>query len=287
MKYFLSTSNPNVLVELLRNSSLSELFSANPPQDPSDYILISIDCLDVSQVFRSYKKKYFISLEYSLAQRFYYRIFFFNILFDSVFEWDLHVSPCSLSFIPFFPPRVGLMHESARPTRVVQSLEFYLSDLTSYKTCDVSVVMSNKSSLPWQRLRVLLIDDLSSTLELTRFGRNYLSVADKGEALLPFRYHIACENCDAGPSEKLWDPLLCSCVVFYAGDLSLVHPFLRRAIIPIPIDSPPLALRIIQSELATSKRLSELDNAYWYNAKNILLQIYSFSGFVERRICGS
>ena len=153
--------------------------------------------------------------------------------------FDICLSEASAldQFLPCFPPRVGLTHESSHVIEV-KSLDYFIENtFLRDKNRDLSVIVSSKSVLPWQRLRLKLISDICSTLSVSRYGREFNPISDKSDGLLNYRYHIACENSPLGPSEKLWDPLLCSCVVFYAGDLRLVHPFLRKAIIPIPVNS--------------------------------------------------
>ena len=285
MKYFIASRNSNSFVEFLRSQKLSSSFLVDSPEDPRSCVLISIDSVNLFELFRPYRRKIYFSLEFSKARKFYWLICLYRFVFDCLFEWELNACGASRSFLPFFPSRVGLLHEVSGIVSTVNPLDFYSTqDFLSLKTRDLSVVVSNKSFLPWQFLRLELIDRLSRTISFDRFGRGFFPIDDKADALLNYRYHLACENCDAGPSEKLWDPLLCSCVVFYAGNISLVHPFLRRAIIPIPLKSSVLTARIISSELTTRRRFKSLDQQYWLSAKALINRLYSFDSFVERNI---
>ena len=85
----------------------------------------------------------------------------------------------------------------------------------------ISVVTSNKAFTHYQRKRIAFIEELTRLIpdRLVIYGHGQRSIDDKKDALLPYRYHLAIENCD-GPdlwTEKLADPFLCGAFPFYAG----------------------------------------------------------------------
>ena len=282
MRLIFSSRDRSILTEYMRNSRFNLLLSSLSFKPQPGDILVAIDRFRISDFFKKYHRKIIFTLEYSLARRFRWSSLLYSFLFDICFEWEPSASPRSISFLPCFPPRVGLTHESSHVIEV-KSLDYFIENtFLRDKNRDLSVIVSSKSVLPWQRLRLKLISDICSTLSVSRYGREFNPISDKSDGLLNYRYHIACENSPLGPSEKLWDPLLCSCVVFYAGDLRLVHPFLRKAIIPIPVNSSSRAISIIQAELSSSRILSELDHDYWHRAKIILMNHYSFQALLTR-----
>ena len=130
-----------------------------------------------------------------------------------MFEWESSIAPTSLSFLPCFPPRVGLTHE-ATDVLEVKPLDFFISNSFLDEKCrDLSVIVSSKAMFPWQKLRLQLITELCSHFHVSRYGREFNPVSDKSDGLIKYRYHIACENSPLGPSEKLWDPF-CVLVLF-------------------------------------------------------------------------
>ena len=282
MRLIFSSADRNILIEYMRTSHFDCLISSDSPSPLPGDILIAIDRFRIIDLFRNFHRKIFFNLEYSLACRFRWTTFFYYFLFDFVFEWETKVSPRSFSFLPFFPPRVGLTHEAGEVLEV-KSLDYFVSNSFLPEKCrEISVIVSSKTLFPWQKFRLQLISEICSHFPVSRYGRDFNPISDKSDGLIHYRYHIACENSPLGPSEKLWDPLLCSCVVFYAGDLRLVHPFLRKAIIPIPVNSTPRAISIIQAELISSSVISKLDRAYWKKAKLLILKHYGMHSFLSR-----
>ena len=83
------------------------------------------------------------------------------------------------------------------------------------------------------------------------YGRGIRPLEAKEEALLPYRYHVAVENHIAPGhwTEKLSDSILCECLTFYAGDPNVGKVLPPESFIPIPIDDPETATRIVRSAI--------------------------------------
>ena len=142
-------------------------------------MLISIDSVNLFELFRPYRRKIYFSLEFSKARKFYWLIYLYRFVFDCLFEWELNACGASRSFLPFFPSRVGLLHDVSGIVSTVNPLDFYSTqDFLSLKIRDLSVVVSNKSFLPWQFLRLELLDQLSST-SITVFAGKMISIIQK------------------------------------------------------------------------------------------------------------
>lgn len=87
--------------------------------------------------------------------------------------------------------------------------------------------------------------------ELEWYGRGVRDLGMKYEALNDYKYHIAVENYirDYHWTDKISDPLLGLCLTFYAGDPKLGEVLPPESFIPIPLDKPEEALRIIREAI--------------------------------------
>ena len=289
-KYYLSTNNKNLNIEFFRSNS--DIFikidlKKISIEEIKEIILIAIDTPNMSDLFLPFKKKILYRLEYKEA-RSKKNLFFsylYSLFFDVIFEWDSNFFYNSKSFLPFFPPRVGLIHETNK-IKEVKNIDFFLTnDFHSRKIKSISSVVSNKAYLEWHKLRLKMIFELKSFIpEIKIFGRGFNQIPDKSDALINFKYHICAENSPFGPSEKLWDPLLCQCIVFYAGSLDLVHPILRNAIIPIDIYDVESSLRTINEELKSSFIYNKLSISDWKFIKETIVKYYSLENIIENQL---
>ncbi len=101
------------------------------------------------------------------------------------------------------------------------------------KSTQLSIVTSNKAFTPLQILRLKFIDFLVRRLEnVVVFGRGINPIEDKANALLPYKFHLAIENSshDLYWTEKISDPLLARCRIFYFGDPSINEQFSNRVV---------------------------------------------------------
>ena len=288
--YYLSVNNENLYSEFLRfdNQFLnrSELIQLRP-EEIREVIMVAIDIPNIKDLFLPFKKKILYFLEYKEAKS-KKQIFFsylYAFFFDLIFEWDANLFKKSKSFLPFFPPRVGLIYEKYN-VKELKGINYFLeNDFYKNKKFLISAVVSNKSFLEWHKLRLKMIFEIKSSIpELDIYGRGFNTIPEKSDALIKYKYHIASENCDSGPSEKLWDPLLCQCVVFYSGNLDLVHPQLRAAIIQINIYDIFGSYEIITSELEKFSVFYSLTSDDWANIKKTIRDYYSFEKIFIKQI---
>ena len=276
MKYYLSANNCNFNKEFIRfNKNKFITKEELKKYNPSKVVLISIDKPRFKDLLIPFNKKILFRLEYLPVRKFPFDIFFYKLFFDFIFEWDSSFINSSFSFLPFFPPRIGMIHENGFIEEKVKLNYFFL---TQFKKSNlISTIVSEKKVLLWQKKRIELIEFLVNDInQIERYGRCYKKVLDKSEVLIPFKYHIAIENCENGPSEKLWDPLLCNCIVFYGGNLDLVYPIIRKAIIQIPIFDKYKSKEIISNELKTSKVFNSITNEDWIKIKSSIKRLYTF-----------
>ena len=146
------------------------------------------------------------------------------------------------------------------------------------KTKVMSAVCSSKQmkhTMHWHRYR--LVAHLSCAFpEMDWFGHGVKPLEKKYEALDEYKYHVSVEN-HIGVhhwSEKIADALLCGCLPFYAGDPELGKVLPPESFIPIPIDDPLEAERIIRKAIENGEYEKRKDAIA--EARRLLLEKYNF-----------
>ena len=125
--------------------------------------------------------------------------------------------------------------------------------------------------------RFVLMETLSKAVPgLDWFGRGVRPFGRKHEVLDPYMYHVVIENHIAPHhwSEKIADAFLCECLPFYAGDPALAEVFPQESFIPIPIDNPVEASRIINSAIRSGEYEKRREAVL--AAKRLILEKYNF-----------
>lgn len=154
------------------------------------------------------------------------------------------------------------------------------------KTELISVVCSAKQMKHTKHnARFNLVSSLKFEVpELEWFGRGVRPLTKKFEALDAFKYHVTIENHigDHHWTEKLADAFLCECLPFYAGDPKIFEIFPKESIIPIPIDDPVEATRIIKAAIQNNEYEKRRDAIL--EAKRLILEKYNFRGEILRVI---
>ena len=118
-----------------------------------------------------------------------------------------------------------------------------------------------------------LVDEIPG---LDWYGKGVRPLDRKEDALVPYKYHVAIEN-HIGVhhwTEKFSDAILCECLPFYAGDPALTEIFPRECFIPIPIDDPMEAVRIVKEAIANGEY--EKRREAILEAKRLILEKYNF-----------
>lgn len=146
------------------------------------------------------------------------------------------------------------------------------------KTNLISTVCSSKQmKQTLHHARYVLTKHLSEAIPgFEWYGHGVKFMEKKSDALDTYKYHVAVENHIAPYhwSEKIADPILCECLTFYAGDPKLSEVLPPESFIPIPIDDPVEAERIIKAAIANNeyeKRLPAIREA-----KRLILEKYNF-----------
>ena len=142
----------------------------------------------------------------------------------------------------------------------------------------ISVVCSSKQMRHTRhRDRFELVKTLAAEISgLDWYGKGVKPLDRKEDALVPYKYHVAVENHIAPHhwSEKFSDAILCECLPFYAGDPALTEIFPSECFIPIPIDDPAEAVRIVKAAIANGEY--EKRRAAILEAKRLILAKYNF-----------
>ena len=146
------------------------------------------------------------------------------------------------------------------------------------KTKTVSAVCSAKQMRHTQHFaRYRLVSELAKGVpELDWFGFGVRPLAKKYEALDGYKYHVAVEN-HLGVhhwTEKFADAILCECLPFYAGDPAIGEIFPAESFIPIPIDDPAEAVRIVKAAIAAGEYEKRREAVL--EAKRLILEKYNF-----------
>ena len=124
--------------------------------------------------------------------------------------------------------------------------------------------------------RFTLVKALAAEIPgLDWYGRGVKPLARKEDALVPYKYHVAIENHIAPHhwTEKLADVILCECLPFYAGDPAITEVFPKDCFIPIPIDDPAEAVRIVKAAIANDEYAKR--RAAILEAKRLILGKYN------------
>lgn len=142
----------------------------------------------------------------------------------------------------------------------------------------LSVVCSAKKMTHTKHgARFRLVSEVAKAIPGTEwYGHGVRECPNKCAALDPCKYHLAVENHVAPHhwSEKIADALLCGCLPFYAGAPDLADDLPAESFIPVPIDDPPEAIRIIRAAMAADEysRRREAVEA----ARRLLLERFNF-----------
>jgi len=120
--------------------------------------------------------------------------------------------------------------------------------------------------------------------ELEVFGHGVRDMADKAEALDPYRYHVAIENqvCPHYWSEKLADALLGFTLPFYCGCPNVADYFDPACLIPIDIGAFDASLATIREALATDQYQKRLPAII--EARRLVLEEHNLFALLNRII---
>lgn len=121
------------------------------------------------------------------------------------------------------------------------------------KSPRLSVVCSGKTLLVKHRARLAFLERLRAVMgeRLVLFGGGFAPIVDKAEAITPFQYHLVLENNDLDCfwTEKLADAFLGWSLPFFSGGPGVPRDFPQGALVPIEINDPEGAARVILAHM--------------------------------------
>lgn len=155
-----------------------------------------------------------------------------------------------------------------------------------HKTKDFSTVCSSKRMKhTLHNQRVDFTNYIKSQIpELDVFGHGVREVDDKAEAIAEYRYHLAIENHISLHhfTDKLSDPFLGAALPFYIGAPNAAEYFPADSFIPLDINQPEEAVKIIKAAIASNeyeKRLPAI-----LEARRRVLEDYNLFALIAQTI---
>jgi hypothetical protein len=158
-------------------------------------------------------------------------------------------------------PGLKWFYGDAGATR--KSLDTMLAEQAPVKTRDLATVCSSKKQKhTLHSRRFEFTQRLKDALPgLDVFGHGVRPMADKAEAVDPYRYHIAIENhrCDHHWTEKVSDAFLGWALPIYCGCPNLSEYFPPESFIQIDIDNFEAALQTVHDAIASNQYEKRLE----------------------------
>lgn len=168
----------------------------------------------------------------------------------------------------------------------IKTLEQMRAEPPRVKTRGISTVCSSKRHRhTLHRKRFEFTRQIRKAIpELDVFGYGLRPIADKAEALDPYRYHIAVENhrCDHHWTEKVADAFLGWCLPLYCGCTNLGDYFPSESFIEIDINDPAGTVDLIR-DLLTSDEYERRIQAIT-EARDLVLNQYNIFAVVSNLI---
>lgn len=151
------------------------------------------------------------------------------------------------------------------------------------KPRNLSIVASTKSLWPGHEKRNEFVNQvLENVPDIDVFGQGRRLISDKWDALAPYKYSIALEN-SSQPNyftEKIVDCFATYTVPLYYGDPLIGHYFPEGSFVWLPVESPDVAIQIIQKTVASNDWSDRLQSIT--EARNLCLEKYNiYSYFID------
>ena len=179
-------------------------------------------------------------------------------------------------------PRYRPSHP-ALPCHVNRDYDFLSACPVPAKGRSLSWITSNKTHFPGHRDRMEFLDRIRGHVDFDLFGRGFEFVADKWDALAPYRYSIVVENF-RGPlywSEKIADCFLAWTFPIYCGCTRLGDYFPEESFLQFDLGDPHAADHI--GRVVTSGLWEERINAL-AEARRRVLDEHQIFPFLAREI---
>ncbi|MDA9260663.1 glycosyltransferase family 10 [Puniceicoccaceae bacterium] len=231
---------PTLFRQTLKNCGIwkNYKFSINEEKEPCDFLVVFAGQNSIIEEHIHKKNTLFIAGEppaikgYSEA---------YLAQFGSVICSDpkLH-HPQKRLYQQGYPWFCGIRFDESGEQHITKSYDDFRQDTNIKKTKLLSVVCSDKQSKPGHNKRFQFVQKLKEAFgdELDLYGTGQNPIADKSEAIRPYKYHIAIENSEAPHywSEKLSDCYLEGAFPLYSGCPNLQDYFPKNAYASIDLN---------------------------------------------------
>ncbi|WP_099464654.1 glycosyltransferase family 10 domain-containing protein [Parabacteroides provencensis] len=161
-----------------------------------------------------------------------------------------------------------------------------LIDLPNHKTKNISFITSSRAFLPGHKARLRFLKEVQQRYEseIDFFGAGISYVADKADAILPYRFSICIENCNIPDywSEKIADAILGYSIPIYCGCNNIEDYFPQESFIKLDINDIDSSLSIIEYVIKNAEAIYKEKYPYLLKAREKLLYQYNiFSSAIE------
>jgi len=130
--------------------------------------------------------------------------------------------------------------QPALPWLVNKDYDQLIGCAVPIKERGISLIMSDLAASEGHRARLCFFEKMRDHIKFDLFGRGFVPIEDKWDALAPYRYSLVIENF-RNPyywSEKLADCLLAWAMPIYYGCTRINEYFPTEAVVSIDIDDP-------------------------------------------------
>jgi hypothetical protein len=175
------------------------------------------------------------------------------------------------------PWHIGILRDPHKESVITLSLDDLQNCRRDNKDKLISVICSDKSATRGHRQRLRFVNQLKEHFEdsLDVYGRGFNPIPDKWDAIYPYKYHIALENCSIPNywTEKLADAFLGLSYPIYYGCSNAASYFPAKSFSSIDIECPGDAISTIENLIADNTY--EKSERYLLEAKALVLNKYN------------
>jgi len=147
------------------------------------------------------------------------------------------------------------------------------------KTKNISIITSSLAVLPFHLKRLDFLTKIKETFgdKIDYYGRGFNFVNDKGDAILPYRFHICIENTSINDlwTEKFADPLLGFSIPIYIGCANIDSYFPKDSFYSLNINDIDGAINILNEILADPVKCYNQKIDKLLQARNLLIDEYN------------
>lgn len=173
--------------------------------------------------------------------------------FGKVYTFHQYLDPCSVPSIPFLPWMINSNHGDSIWATHERDVDFFLNLDPPLKTKLISVICSKQQLTDNHRMRLRFVEYLKVHFgdSLDWFGNGVETVAEKWEALAPYKYTIVLENQSRFNvlTEKIGDAYLAHTYPFYWGAPNIHDFFSTDSLTTLNIEDIQGSIAIIESTL--------------------------------------